>query len=245
MWKTVLGYANGNTFANVKRKYRKLALKVHPNRNPGMDSEPFRRLKKAMENAELYFVPSSNTPKVQRTESQNARNARARQYREVRQQHEQKEYERWSAAHAAETAARNKERWYEVKYKGNPPPQYYDPGSSENRRKTPLNAHPLYKMLNNVEKKSTYARQYLNTLMGGNAKRIAYVKDQMQRDVAKIRAKINEEKRRQKTMNELESRPLKRALNRVAAASPYWWQAPATPRKSAINRLNLTTKRRG
>ena len=55
MWKAVLGYAAGNTQANVKRKYKMLAMKAHPNRNPGIDPELMKALTVAMNQAKLYF----------------------------------------------------------------------------------------------------------------------------------------------------------------------------------------------
>lgn len=237
MWKTTLGYVNGNTLANVKSKYRKRALKVHPNRNPGIGNGPFVQLSKALENAERYFAPHTGPRTPPPTAKQQAN------WRKEREMRERAEQAKWNALHAAEQAARNEERRYWATYGNNPPPRMYDPGSSNDRRKTPLSAHPLYSTLNNVEKKSMYARQYLNTLMGGNAKRIAHVKDQMQRDIEKIRVKINEERRRKRHMNELESRPLRRALDKVVNAAPYWWQKSAS-NVSALNRLNLSTQRR-
>lgn len=49
-WRAVLGYANGNTLDNVRRKYKKLALQLHPNK--GGTTAGFQALQAAMERAE-------------------------------------------------------------------------------------------------------------------------------------------------------------------------------------------------
>lgn len=73
-WKTTLGYQAGNDLAALKKKYLRLALKLHPNK-PGGSTEAFQSLGKAWESAQRYFSPeySPSTPRPSPSPSQYAR----------------------------------------------------------------------------------------------------------------------------------------------------------------------------
>jgi hypothetical protein len=55
MWKTVLGYAAGNTSKNIERKFRTLSKQLHPNKNPALGPKPFQALREALGEARQYY----------------------------------------------------------------------------------------------------------------------------------------------------------------------------------------------
>ena len=62
-WKDALGWAPGNSFEDVRRKYKKLAYQKHPNRNPGNPAatQEFAVISNAMNKAEKHYARSRST----------------------------------------------------------------------------------------------------------------------------------------------------------------------------------------
>ena len=80
-WKSALGYSVGNTLKNVEGKYKKLARKAHPDKNPGLGSEPFQALGKALNEAKLFFSRNASPPRPRRSSPPPRRNASPRPQR--------------------------------------------------------------------------------------------------------------------------------------------------------------------
>lgn len=53
-WRTTLGYAPGNTYQNLQKKYKKLAIKYHPDK--GGSTAQFQKLKGALNRAHEVIV---------------------------------------------------------------------------------------------------------------------------------------------------------------------------------------------
>ena len=62
-WKNVLGWVPGDSLENTKRKYRSLALKLHPNKNPGKNTTAeFQSIQSAWDEAGRAYGRSSPAP---------------------------------------------------------------------------------------------------------------------------------------------------------------------------------------
>lgn len=102
-WRAELGYAAGNTLANVKRKHQRLVMKYHPDkaqvqaRRDGAvtaNAEKFKRVMRAWENAQMHYSgrgpapraaaprPSAPRPAPESYKERQAREARERKQAE-------------------------------------------------------------------------------------------------------------------------------------------------------------------
>ena len=120
-WKSILGYEAGNTRNSLERKYKKIAVRTHPNKNRGNPNATaaFQRLQSAWNNAKRAMErkrsrsPNSGAQAPKRSTPSTSYEEWCRMKKAEREREERyvAEMTRRAAQHAAERAAKH-ERWW-------------------------------------------------------------------------------------------------------------------------------------
>lgn len=86
-WKNVLGWVPGDSLENTKRKYRSLALKMHPNKNPGKNTTAdFQTIQAAWDDAGRFYNPTQTFTSSLYDDSKEYEPARSHTYYEMDQE---------------------------------------------------------------------------------------------------------------------------------------------------------------